>query len=138
MAHAARSPGMRPGSPGVESASAVASGVLRIHPLLFIRVLQMCRDEDREDNDGAINTISVTHPQIPVEHPSHYIQVDADCHPLQPCIWYYKIVETDHMTFVINRHRGGVQFDLIYDSIFQNCRKHVFRNTLPHTLPNQS
>jgi hypothetical protein len=29
-------------------------------------------------------------------------------------------VEADHMSFVINRHRGGVQFDLIYDSIFQN------------------
>uniref|UniRef100_A0A0D9WXW9 Lipase n=1 Tax=Leersia perrieri TaxID=77586 RepID=A0A0D9WXW9_9ORYZ len=127
------------------------SGILRIHPLLFIRVLQMCRwrhpsgppykgyrDEDWEDNDGAINTISMTHPRIPVEHPSHYVQVDSDCHPLQPDIWYYKIVEADHMTFVINRQRGGVQFDLIYDSIFQNCRKHVFRTAPPPTLPNQS
>ncbi|XP_047058137.1 lipase-like [Lolium rigidum] len=131
----------------------VPSGVLCIHPLLFIRVLQMCRwrhptdaeppcegyrDEDWEDNDGALNTFSMTHPRIPVEHPSLFVEYDSDCHPLQPGIWYYKIVEADHMTFVINRHRGGVQFDLIYDSIFQNCRKHVFRTTPPPTLPNQN
>jgi hypothetical protein len=51
---------------------------------------------------------------------------------------YYKIVEADHMTFVINRRRGGVQFDLVYDSIFDNCRKHVFRTAPPPTLPVQS
>lgn len=130
----------------------VPSGVLRIHPLLFTRVMQMCRwrhpaaeppykgyrDEDWEDNDGALNTISMTHPRIPVEHPSLFVENDSDCHPLQPGIWYYKIVEADHMTFVINRPRGGVQFDLIYDSIFQNCRKHVFRTAPPPTLPNQN
>ncbi|KAK3126859.1 hypothetical protein QOZ80_7AG0564070 [Eleusine coracana subsp. coracana] len=131
----------------------VPSGVLRIHPLLFVRVLQMCRwrfpdgveppykgyrDEDWEDNDGALNTFSMTHPRVPVEHPSLLVHNDSDCHPLRPGIWYYKIVEADHMTFVINRQRGGVQFDLIYDSIFQNCRKHVFRTAPPTTLPNQS
>ena len=50
---------------------------------------------------------------------------------------YYKIVEADHITFIVNRERAGVQFDLIYDSIFQRCRKHVFRK-IPQTLPNQS
>ncbi|XP_062190584.1 uncharacterized protein LOC133893550 [Phragmites australis] len=131
----------------------VPSGVLRIHPLLFIRVMQMCRwrypadaeppykgyrDEDWEDNDGALNTFSMTHPRIPEEHPSLLVENDSDCHPLRPGIWYYKIVEADHMTFVINRKRGGVQFDLIYDSIFENCRKHVFRTAPPPTLPNQN
>lgn len=131
----------------------VPSGLLRIHPLLFIRALQMCRwrypaaadppypgyrDEDWEDNDGALNTFSMTHPRIPVEHPSILVENDEDCHPLRPGIWYYKIVEADHMTFVINRRRGGVQFDLIYDTIFKNCRKHVFRTAPPPTLPNHS
>jgi hypothetical protein len=128
--------------------------VTTIHPLLFVRVLQMCRwrypagvahppypgyrDEDWEDNDGALNTFSMTHPRIPVEHPSVQVENDEDCHPLRPGIWYYKIVEADHMAFVINRRRGGVQFDLVYDSIFHNCRKHVFRTAPPPTLPDQS
>ncbi|KAJ6821958.1 uncharacterized protein M6B38_131275 [Iris pallida] len=130
----------------------VPSGVLGIHPLLFIRVLQMSqwrhpsdaalpykgyRDEDWEDNDGAVNTISMTHPRLPTEHPSHFVVDDSECHPLQPGIWYYKIVEGDHILFIVNRERAGVQFDLIYDSIFKRCRKHAFR-TAPPTLPNLS
>ncbi|KAG8383222.1 hypothetical protein BUALT_Bualt05G0162000 [Buddleja alternifolia] len=129
----------------------IPSGLLGIHPLLFIRVLQMSqwrhpsdvpppykgyRDEDWWDNDGALNTISMTHPRFPVEHPSHFVGKDSECQPLQPGIWYYKIVEGDHVLFIINRERAGVQFDLIYDSIFERCRKHAFRKTLP-TLPNQ-
>ncbi|RAL40004.1 hypothetical protein DM860_008144 [Cuscuta australis] len=129
----------------------VPSGLLGIHPLLFIRVLQMCiwrhpadvtppykgyRDEDWWDNDGALNTISMTHPRLPVEHPSHNVVADSDCQPLQPGIWYYKIVEGDHILFIVNRERAGVQFDVIYDSIFERCRKHVFRK-LP-TLPDQA
>ncbi|KAI8528212.1 hypothetical protein RHMOL_Rhmol12G0133100 [Rhododendron molle] len=95
-----------------------------------------CRDEDWWDNDGALNTISMTHPRLPVEHPSQLVVRDSDCQPLQPGIWYYKIVEGDHILFIINRERAGVQFDMIYDSIFQRCRKHVFRKT--PTLPNQA
>ncbi|KAJ4955175.1 hypothetical protein NE237_011958 [Protea cynaroides] len=128
------------------------SSILRIHPLFFIRIFQMSqwrhppdvlppykgyRDEDWQDNDGALNTISMTHPRIPVEHPSRIIVDDSECQPLQPGIWYYKIVEADHILFVLNRERAGVQFDLIYDSIFERCRKHVFRNK-PQTLPNQT
>ncbi|KAL6844451.1 hypothetical protein ACP4OV_026124 [Aristida adscensionis] len=129
----------------------VPSGLLGVHPLLFLRVVQISRwrypagveppykgDEDWEDNDGALNTFSMTHPRIPEEHPSLLVQNDSDCQPLRPGIWYYKIVEADHMTFVINRQRGGVQFDLVYDSIFQTCRKHVFRTAPPPTLPDQS
>ncbi|XP_011071131.1 uncharacterized protein LOC105156632 [Sesamum indicum] len=128
----------------------IPSGLLGIHPLLFIRVLQMSqwrypsdvpppykgyRDEDWWDNDGALNTISMTHPRLPVEHPSHFVVKDSECQPLQPGIWYYKIVEGDHILFIVNRERAGVQFDLIYDSIFERCRKHVFRKT--PTMPNQ-
>ncbi|KAJ1695313.1 hypothetical protein LUZ63_012011 [Rhynchospora breviuscula] len=119
------------------------SSVLGIHPMLFIRVLQMClwrhpsstplpykgySDEDWEDNDGALNTISMTHPRIPLEHPSHFVLDDSECHPLKPGIWYYKIMEADHIFFIVNRKRAGVQFDLLYDGIFERCRKHVLRN----------
>ncbi|KAH7570329.1 hypothetical protein ACOSP7_018389 [Xanthoceras sorbifolium] len=130
----------------------VPSSISGIHPLLFIRVLQMSqwchppdvsspykgyRDEDWWDNDGALNTISMTHPRLPIEHRSRFVVNDADCQPLEPGIWYYKIVEADHIFFIVNRERAGVQFDLIYDSIFERCRKHVFRRT-PPTLPNQT
>lgn len=47
----------------------------------------MGRDEDWEDNDGALNTVSMTHPWLPVEHPSHFVVDDSECHPLQPGIW---------------------------------------------------
>ena len=46
------------------------------------------RDEDWADNDGALNTISMTHPRIPVEHWSLFVEHDSDCHPLRPGIWY--------------------------------------------------
>ncbi|CAL5396087.1 unnamed protein product [Camellia sinensis] len=133
----------------------VPSSIPGIHPLLFLRVLQMSQwrlpqdtkppykgyrdnpDEDWWDNDGALNTISMTHPRLPVEHPSQLVVKDSDCQPMQPGIWYYKIVEGDHILFIVNRERAGVQFDLIYDSIFERCRKHAFRKT-PPTLPNQT
>ncbi|KAI0504343.1 hypothetical protein KFK09_015295 [Dendrobium nobile] len=130
----------------------VPSSIFGIHPLLFIRVLQMTmwrrpadlplpykgyRDEDWEHNDGALNTISMTHPRFPVEHPSHLVVDDSECFPLQPGLWYYKILEADHIFFIINRERAGVQFDLLYDGIFQRCRKHAFRTSPPPTLPNQ-
>ncbi|KAF6135892.1 hypothetical protein GIB67_006784 [Kingdonia uniflora] len=173
----------------------VPSTLFGIHPFLFIRVLQMSqwchppdatipykgyKDADWQDNDGALNTISMTYPRIPVEHPSRFVVNDSECHPLLPGIWlvssyhvllpplpylgiticykeannllkkwgkketeedvvdcrYYKIVEADHIFFIVNRERAGVQFDLMYDSIFERCRKHVFR-TNP-TLPNQT
>ncbi|XP_073144951.1 uncharacterized protein [Henckelia pumila] len=131
----------------------IPSGILGIHPMLFIRVLQMSqwrhpsdvtppyksyRDEDWWDNDGALNTISMTHPRFPVEHPSCFVMKDSDCQPFQPGIWYYKIVEGDHILFIVNKERAGVQFDLIYDAIFERCRKHAFRKApiLPNELHN--
>lgn len=50
---------------------------------------------------------------------------------------YYKIIEADHILFIVNRERAGVQFDLLYDGIFQRCRKHAFRRS-PPTVPNES
>ncbi|WOK93602.1 hypothetical protein Cni_G02302 [Canna indica] len=130
----------------------IPSSMLGIHPLLFLRVLQMCqwrfprnasppykgyRDEDWEDNDGALNTISMTHPRFPIEHPSCFVEDDSKCHPLQPGIWYYKIIKADHIFFIVNRERAGVQFDLLYDGIFQRCRKQILRSSTP-ILPNES
>lgn len=130
----------------------VPSSVLGVHPMLFLRVLQMCmwrhpqnaplpykgyRDEDWEDNDGALNTISMTHPRIPIEHPNRFVVDDSDCNPLQPGIWYYKIIEGDHILFIVNRERAGLQFDLLYDGIFERCRKHAFRKS-PPTMPNET
>uniref|UniRef100_A0A0D3DR13 Lipase-like C-terminal domain-containing protein n=1 Tax=Brassica oleracea var. oleracea TaxID=109376 RepID=A0A0D3DR13_BRAOL len=69
-------------------------GVMGIHPLLSIRVLQMSqwryprdiplpykgyRDGDWQDNDGALNTVSMTHPRIPVEHSNLVVRSDSDC-----------------------------------------------------------
>lgn len=77
-------------------------GLFSIHPLFFVRVLQMSlwrhpadvplpykgySDEDWQDNDGALNTISMTHPRIPIEHPSHFVMDDSECRPLHPGIW---------------------------------------------------
>jgi hypothetical protein len=56
--------------------------------LILLPILCWCRDEDWEDNDGALNTISMTHPRIPIEHPHHFVVDDSDCHPLQPGIWF--------------------------------------------------
>jgi hypothetical protein len=63
--------------------------ILAIHCLciFLIYLLMILRDEDWEDNDGALNTISMTHPRIPVEHPNRFVVDDSDCHPLQPGIW---------------------------------------------------
>ncbi|KAK9137033.1 hypothetical protein Sjap_007627 [Stephania japonica] len=128
----------------------VPSNIFGIHHLLFLRVLQMSqwrhppnalppykgyKDADWQDNDGALNTISMTYPRIPIEQPNRFVVKDSDCQPLQPGIWYYKIVEADHILFIVNRERAGMKFDLIYDSIFERCRKHVFRTK--QVLPNQ-
>ncbi|CAL5065921.1 unnamed protein product [Urochloa decumbens] len=136
--------------------AAVPSGSMGIHPLLFLRAMQMSRwrypagadppyegyrDEDWEDNDGALNTFSMTHPRIPAEHPSVMEEEEDDGgggRPLRPGVWYYRIVEADHMAFIINRRRGGALFDKVYDSIFRNCRRVDSRSAPPPTVPNQA
>ncbi|KAK7335291.1 hypothetical protein VNO80_27069 [Phaseolus coccineus] len=44
------------------------------------------RDEDWQDNDGALNTISMTHPLLPIEHPNCLVEKESNCKPLQPGI----------------------------------------------------
>lgn len=46
------------------------------------------RDEDWWDNDGALNTISMTHPRFPVEHPSCLVESNSEFQNVQPGIWY--------------------------------------------------
>jgi len=82
-----------PGTFYFSYASRVPSGLLGIHPLLFLRALQMrrwrwpagapppyegYRDEDWEDNDGALNTFSMTHPRVPEEHSSEPVEEEED------------------------------------------------------------
>lgn len=47
----------------------------------------MFRDEDWHDNDGALNTISMTHPRLPIEHPSRFVENYSECQTLEPGIW---------------------------------------------------
>jgi len=59
--------------------------------ILLICYLFLCRDEDWQDNDGALNTISMTHPLLPVEHPNCLVEKESDCKPLHPGIWSVKL-----------------------------------------------
>jgi hypothetical protein len=116
---------------------------LGTHPLLFLRALQIClwrhpshlpppydlyRDEDWQDNDGALNTVSQLYPRIPIEHPHCEIgRESTNDEVLQPGIWYYTTLQADHVYFIINRDRAGVHFDLLYDGIFQRCHTQMRR-----------
>jgi hypothetical protein len=51
-----------------------------------------CRDEDWQDNDGALNTVSQLYPWIPIEHPHCEIGTEStNDEVLQPGIWYEQI-----------------------------------------------
>ncbi|CAK9227938.1 unnamed protein product [Sphagnum troendelagicum] len=116
---------------------------LGTHPLLFLRALQIClwrhpshlpppydvyRDEDWQDNDGALNTVSQLYPRIPIEHPHCEIGTEStNDEVLQPGIWYYTTLQADHIYFIVNRDRAGVHFDLLYDGIFQRCHTQMRR-----------
>eukprot|EP00249_Psilotum_nudum_P000633 c12706_g1_i2 orf=407-1861(-) len=104
----------------------VPSSVIGIHPLLFVRALQMCqwrhpsdappcdgyKDEDWHDNDGALNTISMQCPRFPECHPNCLLGPEfKDGQALQTGIW----------------ERAGFRFDILYNSIFQRCRKQMKR-----------
>ncbi|KAJ7194484.1 hypothetical protein O6H91_Y515700 [Diphasiastrum complanatum] len=124
----------------------VPSSLSNIHPILLIRALQMSfwrhpsttsppyegyRDEDWQDNDGALNTISMLYPRLPSPHPNVSLELDAkDRQILLPGIWYHTVLEADHIQFIINRDRAGVYFDVLYDSIFQRCRKQMRRSLI--------
>ncbi|KAG0613388.1 hypothetical protein M758_6G099300 [Ceratodon purpureus] len=118
--------------------------VFGTHYLLFIRSLQIAlwrypkglplpyegfSDDEWEDNDGAVNTKSQLYPCVPCEHPSYDLGTDLsglkEGQVLQPGIWYYTTLVGDHIIFAITRRRAGVTFDLLYDSVFQRCRKQL-------------
>lgn len=40
---------------------------------------------------------------------------------------YYEILDADHITYIIDKDRAGVKFDVLYDSIFERCRKQMQR-----------
>ena len=48
---------------------------------------------------------------------------------------YYTILEADHVLFVINRERAGVQFDILYDSIFHRCRRQMSTSRAISAVP---
>ncbi|XP_024524255.1 uncharacterized protein LOC9655290 [Selaginella moellendorffii] len=121
----------------------VPSRLLDIHPLLMIRSLQIScwkhplpdipyegyRDEDWQDNDGALNTISMLYPRFPYSHKNCPLAPDfKDGQALQPGVWYFTILEADHIYFIVNRDRAGIHFDVLYDSIFRRCRKELKRS----------
>jgi len=121
----------------------VPSSLFGIHPLFFIRTLQISQwrqpsnleppfkgynDEDWQDNDGALNTISMLYPRFPEAHPNCCLNTEfKDGHSFQPGVWYYTIVEADHILFIMSRERAGVHFDVLYDGIFQRLRKEMAR-----------
>lgn len=86
-----------------------------------------CRDEDWWDNDGALNTISMMYPLVPIEHPHRLVINDSDCRPLQPGIWYATLffamklyhleTEVPPMSFVLDL--------IIYTVIFKRISLHL-------------
>ncbi|KAL3686970.1 hypothetical protein R1sor_013279 [Riccia sorocarpa] len=117
------------------------SSLFRVHPLLLLRSIQMClfrftkppyegyRDEDWWHNDGALNLMSQLFPRSPAPHPNQPMEGDElrVGQTFQPGIWYYRVIESDHINFIINKDRAGVHFDILYDNIFRRCRKHYQR-----------
>ncbi|KAG5604727.1 hypothetical protein H5410_026219 [Solanum commersonii] len=117
----------------------VPSGILGIHPLLFIKILQM--------------SLWRHPPNVPPPYKGYNsafwlpnnnfytnirMRIGGTMMVHSTLIYdtylYYKIVECEHILFIVNRERAGVQFNLIYDSIFERCRKHAIRKNL--TMPN--
>ncbi|KAK3023665.1 hypothetical protein RJ639_043546 [Escallonia herrerae] len=93
-------------------------------------------DEDWWDNDGVLNTISMTHPILPNEHPH---QLVADELNLQPRlgIWYYKIMEAYHSQFLTNAGTEGNQFSQLSDTVFKRCRQLVIKKSSAMVLQNE-
>lgn len=58
---------------------------------MFSNLSSGCRDEDWQDNDGALNTISQLYPRWPYEHPHCDLGPDLndlkEGQILQPGIW---------------------------------------------------
>lgn len=115
-----------------------------IHPLFLIRSFQMSqwrhpnncslpyegyRDEDWQDNDGCLNTISMLYPRLPTKHNHCPLKLKGK-QRFEPGIWYYTLLEADHITFILDPTRAGIHFDILYDSIFTRCRKQLHKNKI--------
>ena len=59
--------------------------------ILLICYFFLCRDVDWQDNDGALNTITMTHLLLSIEHPNCLVEKESDCKPLYPGIWSVKL-----------------------------------------------
>ncbi|KAI3929388.1 hypothetical protein MKW92_026140 [Papaver armeniacum] len=70
------------------------------------------RDEDWQDNDGALSTISMTYIRLPNRASQQIYQIKITIWCLIKCR-YHKIVEGDHILFIVNLERAGVRFHLI-------------------------
>ncbi|KAL3686972.1 hypothetical protein R1sor_013281 [Riccia sorocarpa] len=123
----------------------VPPSLFRVHPLLLLRSIQMClfrfttppyegyRDEDWLDNDGALNLMSQLFPLSPAPHPNQPMESDElkVGQSFQPGIWYYRVIESDHINFIINKDRAGVHFDILETSnIFAACVLYSARSLL--------
>jgi hypothetical protein len=62
------------------------------HITIYCFRMLINRDEDWWDNDSQLNTISMTHPRLPGEHPLSFVVNDSRMDP-QPGVWY---VITNH------------------------------------------
>ncbi|PWA49913.1 hypothetical protein CTI12_AA477590 [Artemisia annua] len=78
------------------------------------------RDEDWWDNDSQLNTISMTHPRLPSEHPLSFDVNDSRMDP-QSGVWYCQMLEAYHAQFVLSI-RTGTPIHQLYDTIFNRCR----------------
>ncbi|XP_076928839.1 uncharacterized protein LOC143592951 [Bidens hawaiensis] len=78
------------------------------------------RDEDWWDNDGQLNTISMTHPRLPLEHPHRFVPSGFKFKP-QPGVWYCETVKAYHTQFVLSIQTES-HIGHLYDSIFKRCR----------------
>nr|PNR36259.1 hypothetical protein PHYPA_022110 [Physcomitrium patens] len=87
------------------------------------------RDEDWQDNGGALNTISQLYPRLPYVHSNCELGANLndlkDGRVLQFGIWYHSTLVADYIYFMINLGRAGVHFDVLYDNIFLRCRKQI-------------
>ncbi|KAJ7536509.1 hypothetical protein O6H91_12G072400 [Diphasiastrum complanatum] len=101
--------------------------VKTVHYLISVKTV--CGDEDWQDNDGALNTISMQYPCLPSIQMSHLSQISRMARFYYQT-WYHTVLEADHIHFIINRDRAGVHFEVLYDSIFQRCRKQMQRSSI--------
>ncbi|KAL9320030.1 hypothetical protein ACSQ67_011869 [Phaseolus vulgaris] len=58
---------------------------------IILEMMIPIKDVDWQDNDGALNTITMTHLLLPIEHPNRLVEKESDCKPLYPGIRSVKL-----------------------------------------------